>query len=167
MGNGPLIKSPTKSRPQLRKICNGTDHHGSIAARSNPSQIQRHRRNGLQHGLRQGELLRLTWADVDWQAGILTVSRTKGGKSRRVPMNSRVQDLLSQVKLEGGSAMGRRLFPFDARAMRRVFEKAVKKVGLQPFRFHDLRHTFASRRAMQRENYRTIMALGDGGLLPC
>ena len=103
-------------------------------------------------GLRHGELLRLTWADVDWQTGILTVSRTKGGKSCRVPMNSVVRDLLSQLKLQGQSPTDNRLFPFQARAMRRVFEKAVKKAGLQPFRFHDLRHTFASRLAMQGEN---------------
>ncbi len=114
----------------------------------------------LNTGLRQGELLRLTWVDVDWQTGILTVSRTKGGKSHRVPMNSVVQDLLSQLKLQGQPPTDNRLFPFRSRAMRRVFERAVKKAGLQPFRFHDLRHTFASRLAMQGENDRTIMALG-------
>jgi integrase len=114
----------------------------------------------LNTGLRQGELLRLTWADVDWQTGILTVSRTKGGKSRPVPMNSIVQDLLSHLKLQGQVPTDNRLFPFRDRSMRRVFERAVKKAGLQPFRFHDLRHTFASRLAMQGENDRTIMALG-------
>ncbi|MEP6933650.1 MAG: tyrosine-type recombinase/integrase [Nitrospirota bacterium] len=40
----------------------------------------------LNTGLRQGELLPLTKTDVHWQTGLLTVSRTKGGKSRRVPM---------------------------------------------------------------------------------
>ncbi|MEO7863786.1 MAG: site-specific integrase [Nitrospirales bacterium] len=114
----------------------------------------------LNTGLRQSELLRLTWADVDWQTGILTVSRTKGGKSHRVPMNSVVQDLLSRLKLQGQSPTDSRLFPFQARAMRRVFERAIKKSSLSPFRFHDLRHTFASRLAMQGENDRTIMALG-------
>jgi integrase len=114
----------------------------------------------LNTGLRQGELLRLTWADVDWQTGILTVSRTKGGKSHRVPMNSVVQNILSQLKAQGPPPTNHRLFPFKARAMRRVFERAVRKSGLHPFRFHDLRHSFASRLAMQGENDRTIMALG-------
>lgn len=75
-------------------------------------------------------------------------------------MNSVVQDLLSHLKLQGSTPPDDRLFPFQARATRRVFERAVKKAGLQPFRFHDLRHTFASRLAMQGENDRTIMALG-------
>jgi integrase len=114
----------------------------------------------LNTGLRQGELLRLTWADLDWQTGILTVSRTKAGKSKRVPMNSVVQDLLSRLKTVSPSTVDDRLFPMKARAVRRGFEKAVKRAGLYPFRFHDLRHTFASRLAMQGENDRTIMALG-------
>lgn len=38
--------------------------------------------------------------------------------------------------------------------------KAVERAGLAPFRFHDLRHSFASRLAMQGANDRTIMTLG-------
>src|SRR5713226_7503711 len=49
-------------------------------------------------GLRQGELLRLTWADVDWNVGILTVQETKAGDRRRVPMNSTVQGILTDLK---------------------------------------------------------------------
>jgi integrase len=114
----------------------------------------------LNTGLRQGELLRLTWADLDWQTGILTVSSTKAGKSKRVPMNSVVHALLYRLKPVSPSPVDDRLFPMKARAVRRGFEKAVKRAGLYPFRFHDLRHTFASRLAMQGENDRTIMALG-------
>ena len=41
-------------------------------------------------GLRQGELLRLTWADIDWNVGVLTIHETKAGERRRTPMNSSV-----------------------------------------------------------------------------
>ena len=64
------------------------------------------------------------------------------------------------MKLANSPDTTERLFPFDARNMRRAFDVAVKKAGLAPFRFHDLRHTFASRLAMQGENDRTIMTLG-------
>jgi integrase len=107
-------------------------------------------------GLRQGELLRLTWKDIDWNAGILTVRESKTGECRRVPMNSTVQEILNRLKGEPGD----RIFPHDARYLRRAFDKAVGEAKLAPFRFHDLRHSFASRLAMQGVNDRTLMALG-------
>jgi len=111
-------------------------------------------------GLRQGELLRLTWADVDWNVGVLTVNETKAGDRRRVPMNSTVLGLLSQMKSSGTPLAESPVFPHPARLLRKAFGKAVKAGGLSPFRFHDLRHTFASRLAMQGANDRTLMALG-------
>jgi integrase len=59
-------------------------------------------------------------------------------------MNSIVQRILAHVYKPS-----QRLFPHDARYLRRAFSKAVKEASLTPFRFHDLRHTFASRLAMQ------------------
>ena len=47
----------------------------------------------------------------------------------------------------------------DARNLRRDFGIAVKKARLAPFRFHDLRHSFASRLAMQGANDRTLQTL--------
>lgn len=49
-------------------------------------------------GLRQEELLRLTWQDVDWTVGVLTGHETKSGERWRVPMNFLVQTLLSERK---------------------------------------------------------------------
>lgn len=114
----------------------------------------------LNTGLRQGELLRLTWTDVDWNVGILTVQETKAGDRRRVPMNSAVQGILTDLKTTASLGPTDRIFPHDDRYLRRAFDRAVKVAGLTPFRFHDLRHTFASRLAMQGANDRTIMALG-------
>ena len=113
----------------------------------------------LNTGLRQGELLRLTWADIDWNVGVLTIHETKAGERRRAPMNSIVIGLLSTLKADTPEPV-QRVFPFQARYVRRVFDGAVKAAGLTPFRFHDLRHTFASRLAMQGANDRTLMALG-------
>jgi integrase len=111
-------------------------------------------------GLRQGELLRLTWADVDWTVGVLTIHETKAGERRRVPMNSVVQQGLMNLKSDSIPAPADRIFPHDHRYLRRMFTKAVTAAGLIPFRFHDLRHTFASRLAMNGANDRTLMALG-------
>ena len=111
-------------------------------------------------GLRQGELLRLTWADIDWNVGVLTVQETKAGDRRRVPMNSTVQGVLTALRATTRPSPTDCIFPHDDRYLRRAFDRAVKVSGLSPFRFHDLRHTFASRLAMQGANDRTIMALG-------
>jgi integrase len=118
-------------------------------------------------GLRQGELLRLSWADVDWNVGVLTVHETKAGERRRVPMNSTVVGLLSILKQHNTASPVHRIFQHDGRYLRRAFDRAVKAAGLAPFRFHDLRHTFASRLAMQGANDRTLMALGGGSPRSC
>jgi integrase len=101
----------------------------------------------LNTGLRQGELLRLTWADIDWNVGVLTVNETKAGERRRVPMNSTVVSVLTELKASGPTGE-EPIFTHTARYLRRAFDKSVKTAGLTPFRFHDLRHTFASRLAM-------------------
>jgi len=75
-------------------------------------------------------------------------------------MNSTVQGILTDVKAKTNPVHTDRIFSHDDRYLRRAFDRAVKVSGLTPFRFHDLRHTFASRLAMQGANDRTIMALG-------
>ena len=111
-------------------------------------------------GLRQGELLRLTWADIGWNVGVMTVQEPKADERQRIPMNSVAVGLLSRLNEERVPAPLDAVFHHDARYLRRAFDRAVKRAGLTPFRFHDLRHTFASRLAIQGANDRTLMALG-------
>ena len=75
-------------------------------------------------------------------------------------MNSTVQSLLTELKESREPFASDRVFPYDHRYLRRAFDKAVRQASLAPFRFHDLRHTFASRLAMHGVNDRTLMALG-------
>ena len=96
---------------------------------------------------------------MDWNTGTITIEESKSGESRRVPMNSIVQEILTALRLISPS-QGDRIFPHDARYLRRAFDIAVKEAGLSPFRFHDTRHTFASRLAMLGVNDRTLMTLG-------
>ncbi len=114
----------------------------------------------LNTGLRQGELLRLVWSDVNSETGMIAIRKTKSGKPRRIPMNSDVQKVLTELQASQNPLPGDRIFPHDARYLRRAFDRAVKAAGLSPFRFHDLRHAFASRLSALGCNDRTIMDLG-------
>jgi integrase len=124
-------------------------------------------RTAVHTGLRQGELLRLCWQDLDWNVGVMTIHETKAGERRRVPMNSAVQSLLTQLKESTQPLASDRLFSHDHRYLRRAFGKAVLQAGLAPFRFHDLRHTFASRLAMRGVNVGLSWHSEDGSHLAC
>lgn len=152
-----LVKAPKPNNVLVRYLtpAQETDLLERLPIRYHPIVI-----TAMHTGLRQGELLRLTWADVDWNVGVLTIHETKAGERRRVPMNSTVVGLLAELRREATTAQLDPIFPHDGRYLRRAFVKAVKASGLTPFRFHDLRHTFASRLAMQGVNDRTLMALG-------
>ncbi len=110
-------------------------------------------------GMRQGEILELDWQNVDLKRGWLFVSRSKSGEGRPVPLTSEV------VKMLGGVPLSERMgfvFKYRGKPMNRggflkwKFVKAVQVAGLANFRFHDLRHTFASHAAMRGVNLKTL-----------
>lgn len=114
----------------------------------------------LNTGMRRGELLRLTWHDVDWFAGTIKIRQTKTNEPRHAPMNSVVQKTLLTLKDTVKPSRSDLLFPFYPRYLGRAFQRAVIKAKLGPFRFHDLRHCFASSLARLGANDRTLMEAG-------
>lgn len=107
----------------------------------------------LHTGLRRGELFSLNWDNIDFRAETITIPRTKSGEIRDVPMNKVVMETLRRVptRLKSEYLFVSRLgIPINAHNFYgRVFKPAVKRAGIKDFRFHDLRHTFVSRLAMQ------------------
>jgi integrase/recombinase XerD len=112
-------------------------------------------------GLRTGELLRLTQADVDLGAGTLRVNHTKFGKSRVVPLAPdlirRLQNCREQVIKHFGTCLtDQPFFPsprgggrYSKTALRAAFQHVLKTAGIEGIggnchmRLHDLRHSFA------------------------
>ncbi len=99
----------------------------------------------LHTGLRRGEIFNLQWADVDFSRNRLIVRKTKTSTERFVPMNTTVRKLLFAIHQTEGYVFpsprtGGKLFD-----LKKSFRKAVDDAGIKNFRFHDLRHTFATR----------------------
>jgi integrase len=95
----------------------------------------------LHTGLRQGELLNIMWKNVSFLSETVTVENTKNGKSRVIPMNGIAKAEL--MRLYETRVSRDKVFPFTS--IRTAWENARKRAGLEDLRFHDLRHTFATR----------------------
>jgi integrase len=108
----------------------------------------------VETGLRRGEQFHLRWDHVDLENGILTMPLPKGGRTRHVPLSELAKELIRSLDsflnspwvFPGLRKVGK---PMDSRAfLRRAFEPALKRAGIQGACWHTLRHTAASRRIM-------------------
>lgn len=102
-------------------------------------------------GMRLSEILELSWEAVDFFRKTVTVIRSKNKERRTIPLNSAAIELLkSKAKVR---LIKTNLVFYSPRAHRLlgkrnvswVFHTAARKAGISDFRFHDLRHTFATR----------------------
>lgn len=111
-------------------------------------------------GLRRGELVALRWRDIDFARRHIRVTASyseggfttpKSGKARSVPMAPAVAEALARLnRRESRTGDDDLAFPgvagsfLDASALYRRYKAALKRAGLRPLRFHDLRHTFGT-----------------------
>ena len=102
----------------------------------------------LHTGMRKGELLGLQWPQIDFEQGIITLIDTKNSERRDIPMNETVRETLMAIE-RNGSAVFCKGDIATFKRVGRAFDVAVRKSGIEDFRFHDLRHTFASNLIMQ------------------
>ena len=100
----------------------------------------------LDTAMRRGELLSLTWRDVDFDACFitLTATATKTQKARIVPMTSRVCDELQNLWEKSDKNLSSSVFGIKDN-FKRSFTTACKLAEIEGFRFHDCRHTAITR----------------------
>ena len=111
-------------------------------------------------GLRKGEILGLTWKDIDVNRKLIYIRRsgkdsysTKSNKNRVVPMNDIVRGVFLSILKQPNSE-----YTFN-NDHRNTFLAAVKAAKIVDFKFHDLRHTFASYLVMAGVPLNTIREL--------
>ncbi len=113
-------------------------------------------------GMRKSEVLGLRRDQVDFEQGIITLTDTKNSERRDIPMNETVKATLRAI--DGTSTEFCRTFYFASRIKRgspyhwidMSFHEALRKSKIEDFRFHDLRHTFASNLVMAGEDLNTV-----------
>ena len=115
----------------------------------------------LHTGLRRGEQYSLTWDDVDFSTKLLSVSLTKNGETRHIPLNTAALAAFNEL-YRNSSGVG---YVFTSRHGDRLlkgrhwFEPAIREAGVKNFSWHCLRHTFASRLVMAGVDLRTVQQL--------
>ena len=102
--------------------------------------------------MRKMEILSLKWSSVDLENNLITIEHTnnKGKKTKRIPINSVLRTLLLEQKVKtqhtGYVFLNSEGTPYLREdSIKQVWLKALKEAGITGLRFHDLRHTSATR----------------------
>lgn len=103
----------------------------------------------LHTAMRQGEILNLRWQDVDLFRKVIIVSKTKNKEPKTIPMTDTLYELLKDkskvVSMSGFIFVSRSGTKIDPSKLQMKFRKTLKMAEIERFRFHDLRHTAATR----------------------
>ncbi|MEW6557531.1 MAG: tyrosine-type recombinase/integrase [Elusimicrobiota bacterium] len=115
-------------------------------------------------GMRLSEIINLVWDNVDFVRGLITVTNTKNNEIRYIPVNTTLSNLLEKLKQKCNPNSAYVFCDSNGKKFKRYtishkFAKAVKAAKIRNFRFHDLRHTFASYLAMAGVDIMTIKEL--------
>jgi integrase len=99
-------------------------------------------------GLRKGEILNLKWKDIDLEHGMIYVRQNKQNRLQVKMINDDLMDILMKLPVKGDY-----LFHDEEgkpiKDVKRSFQTALRRVGIEDFRFHDLRHTSCSHLTMR------------------
>jgi len=117
----------------------------------------------LNTGMRRGEIISLKWDNINFKDKMITLIDTKNKEKRIVWINNIVLETLSRIPRKTTSPfvfVGKDgINHISEHYISHLFEKMVKKAKIKDFKFHDLRHTFASWLVMRGVNLKTVQEL--------
>jgi len=129
-----------------------TSHEEESLLNASPGTLRSIITTALCTGMRKNEILTLRWKNVDLNNNILTIEHTnsKSKRTRRIPINTVLKQLLRELRLKSAgndyiflSSAGNRYKRHDS--LKWTFSRACKIANISGLRFHDLRHTAATR----------------------
>jgi integrase len=107
--------------------------------------------------MRRGEIIKLVWADVDFNTKLIRVIafNTKTGQQRWIALTPRLEEELLSLYEKSTQDPSALVFGIKDN-FKKAFMAARKSAGLPDVRFHDTRHTFASRAVKQQVPIATV-----------
>lgn len=102
----------------------------------------------LNTGMRRGEILGLQWEHVNFLARTVFIAKSKTGRTRTIPMNVIVFKELTALKQDAGPqdfVFRNSRTGVNIDSIKTGWRNACEEAGLVNLRFHDTRHTFATR----------------------
>ena len=147
------VKKPTEPRGRVRFLSDD-ERNRLLAAceRSDNPYLYPVFVLAISTGMRQGEIMGLTWDDVDLNQGRITLHDTKNGEIRVVPLVGKALEVLkdhNKVKrIDTPLLFPGRVRPNKPIDLRTPWKGALAAAEIEDFRFHDTRHSAASYLAM-------------------
>ena len=98
-------------------------------------------------GLRKSDILGLRWQDIDFENRTINFRQSKTGNAISIRMSKALASILSEITSDADNPY---VFVYEGKPLlqfgwvRADFSAAIKAAGISDFRFHDLRHTFAT-----------------------
>lgn len=112
----------------------------------------------LNTGMRRGEILRLEWRDIHSKYLVVRGANAKSGQTRDIPLNAEAQNIFAKWRSDSDF-----VFPGGDNAplnsIKRSWTGIRKAPELANVRFHDLRHTFATRLLQRGADIKTVSTL--------
>jgi integrase len=162
--DNPVLKvKKEKLRPRPGRWLTAEEEARLLAA--SPSWVRELVLFALHTGMRQSEILNLQWPHVDLARRTLMILEQKNGGQDTLPLNATAVEVL-QARARVRSIKSAHVFfntvgrRWDARNVLRAFYTARRTAGIDKVRFHDLRHTFASRLVQSGVDLYTVQRLG-------
>ncbi|WP_192877918.1 tyrosine-type recombinase/integrase [Fastidiosibacter lacustris] len=115
-------------------------------------------------GMRRGEIFTLKWSDIDLKTNQITLDKdnTKSGHARSIPMHKNVRQMFLDICSNGNQSGLVFKSPITGGKLDNINKSWItlmKKTEIDNFRFHDLRHNFASQLIMKGESLSVVREL--------
>lgn len=111
----------------------------------------------LQTGMRRGEIFNLRWFDIKNE--YLELLETKSGHMRQVPISTKLKEVLDSIPKTSEYVFPNPKTKMPYTDIKKSWHKVLKNAGIENFRFHDLRHTVATRMVENGYEIPVIMAI--------
>lgn len=99
----------------------------------------------LQTGMRRGEIFNLKWENINMEQNFIELLETKSGKARKIPISPTLNNVFKNIKRTSEFVFVNPKTNQPYIDLKKSFHTVIDRAGIKNFRFHDLRHTVATR----------------------